>query len=136
MAAYVKYEPFAENLAEKVFNLGSDALTVALTNDASITATRGQLSQLTPISYTGLSTRALTTTSSAQTSGTYKLVIADLVLTASGTIPTFQSVHIYDDTATNDELVCGFVDTVARTLVSGDTYTLDFDGSAGLLQWA
>jgi hypothetical protein len=66
MASYSKINSFVENLAEKVFNLGSDSLKIALTNTPH-TSTWTKLSDLTEVSYTNLSTRAITTTSSAQT---------------------------------------------------------------------
>jgi hypothetical protein len=136
MATYTKFQPFVENLAEKVFNLGSDTLKVALTNSAPL-ATYGTLSQITEISYTNCSSRNLTIASSAQSSGTYKLTINDLVLTASGgTVGAFRYVVIYDDTATNDELIAFFDYGSSITLADGETFTLDFDGTNGLLQIA
>lgn len=136
MASYTKINSFVEKLAEKTFNLQSDTLTVALTNTAH-TSTWSQLSDLTQISYTNCSSRVLTVSSSAQTSGTYKLVVNDLVLTASGgTVGAFRYVYIYDDTATNDELICYFDYGSSITLQDGDTFTLDFDGTNGLLQIA
>lgn len=122
-----------ENLAEKVFNLGSDTLKVALTNTVPVN-TYNQLSSITEISYTNCSTRTLTVSSSAQSSGTYKLVIADLILTASGTVGPFRYIVVYDDTATNDELIAYFDYGSALTLQNSDTLTLDFDGTNGLLQ--
>lgn len=134
MATFTKINSFVEKLAEKSFNLGSDTLTVALTNTAH-TSTWSQLSELTQITYTNLSSRALTISSSAQTSGTYKLVLADLVLTASGgSVGPFRYVYIYDDTATNDELICYFDYGSSITLADGDTFTIDFDATNGVLQ--
>lgn len=133
MASYIKFNSFVENVAEKVYNLGSDSLKVALTNSAPV-ATNTVLANITEISYTNCSSRVLTTSSSAQTSGTYKLVIADLVLTATGTVGPFRYIVIYDDTASNDELICWFDYGSALTLANGDTLTLDFDGTNGLLQ--
>lgn len=133
MATFNKFNSFTEALAEKVHNLGSDTLTVALTNTAPV-ATNTQLSNITQISYTNLSSRVLTVSSSTQTSGTYKLVIADLVLTASGTVGPFRYVVIYNDTATNDELIGWFDYGSALTLANTDTLTLDFDGTNGLIQ--
>jgi len=112
--------------------LGSDSLKVALTNTAP-TNTFGTLSQLTEISYTNCSARTITTTSSAQTSGTYKLVLADLVLTASGTVGPFRYVVVYDDTATNKELIASYDYGSSITLNSGDTFTIDFDATNGFL---
>lgn len=135
MATFTKINSFVEKLAEKSFNLGSDTLTVALTNTAH-NAAWTQLSDLTQISYTNLSSRVITTSTSSQTSGTYKLVVADLVLTASGAVGPFQYVYIYDDTATNDELIAYYDYGSAVTMASGDTFTIDFDATNGLLQIA
>lgn len=132
MATFTKFQPFVENVAEKVFNLGSDTLTVALSASAP-TNTWGTLSQVTQIAYTNLSARAITTTSSAQTSGTYKLTLNDLVLTASGAVATFRYIIIYDDTATNDELIAYYDYGSNVTLANGDTFTIDFDATNGFL---
>lgn len=132
MATFNKFNSFVEAVAEKVHNLGSDSLKVALTNSAP-SASNTQLSNITEISYTNCSTRAVTTTSSAQTSGTYKLVLADLTLTASGTVGPFRYVVLYNDTATNDELI-GYYDAgSAITLATGETFLIDFDGTNGAL---
>lgn len=136
MAAGTKIDKFVLNLAQKVFNLGTDQLTVALTNTSPTASTDNQLSTITEISYTNCSTRALTTSSSTQTSGTYKLVIADLVLTASGTVGPFRYVVIYSDTAASDQLIAYYDYASSVTLNNGDTFTLDFSASNGLLQIA
>ena len=134
MATFNKVNSFVEALSEKVHNLGSDTLTIALCAAANApTASNTVLANLTQISYTNLSSRAVTTTSSAQTSGTYKLVLADLVLTASGSVGPFRYAGLYNDTAASDELI-GWVDYGADvTLANGETFTLDFDGSAGAI---
>jgi hypothetical protein len=136
MATYTKFQPFVEALSEKVHNLGSDQLVVALCAAASAPVnTNGQLSQLTTINHANLSTRNITTTSSSQTSGVYKLVLTDLVLTASGAVPTFRYIVIYNDTATNDELIAFFDYGSDVTLnTAGETFTLDFDGTNGFEQ--
>jgi hypothetical protein len=132
MAAFNKFQSFVEAIAEKVHNLGSDTLTVALTNSAPA-ATNTQLSNITEISYTDLSSRVLTNVTSAQTSGTYTLDADDLVLTASGAVPTFRYIVIYNDTATNDELICWFdYGAGGVTLANGETFTIEFD-PAGIL---
>jgi hypothetical protein len=139
MAAYNKNQAFVENLAEKVHALDADALTVYLTTNANApVATNSILGNITQIAYTNLSARVLTVSSSAQTTGTYKLVIADLVLTASGAVATFRWVGIYNDTPTSpaDPLICYFDYGSDVTLANGETFTLDFDGTNGLLQIA
>lgn len=134
MASYTKLNGFVEHLAEKVHNLGSDTLTVALSNTApgsESTPPTGStaaciLANVTQITYTNLSSRVLTTSSSAQTSGTYALVLADLVLTASGSVGPFRYVYLYNDTATSDQLL-GYYDYGSSvTLASSETFTVDF----------
>ena len=135
MATYTKFNSFVEALAEKAHNLGSDQLVVALTSVAP-TASNTVLANLTQISYTNCSSRNITTVTSAQTSGTYKLVLQDLVLTASGgTVGPFQYIVIYNDTAAADELIA-FYDYGGSgiTLQAGETFTIDFDGTNGFLQ--
>lgn len=134
MASFNKFQSFVEALAEKSHNLGSDTLTYALTNSAPV-ATNTQLSDITQISYTNLSARVPTISSSAQTSGTYKLVLADLVLTSSGgTTGPFRYVVLYNDTATNDLLIAWWDYGSSITLADGETFTVDADATNGILQ--
>jgi len=136
MATFTKFNSFVEALAEKTHNLGSDTLKVALTNSAPV-AGNTVLANITEIAYTYCSARTLTVSSSSQTSGTYKLVVADLVLTASGgSVGPFRYLVIYNDTATNDELICFFDYGSNVTLTDGSSITLDFSASNGLLQLA
>ena len=131
--AFNKFNSFSEAICEKVHNLGSDTLKIALTNTAP-TASNTQLSNITEISYTNCSSRTITTTSSSQTSGVYKLVLADLTLTASGgSVATFRYVVLYNDTATNDELIGWWDYGSAVTLVDTQQFIIDFDASAGVL---
>lgn len=133
MATFTKFNSFVEALAEKAHNLGGDQLVVAFTNSAP-SASNTVLTDITQITYTNLSSRNITTSSSSQTSGTYKLVLTDLVLTASGSVGPFRYAVIYNDTATNDELI-GYYDYGSSITMSiGETFTVDFDGTNGLLQ--
>lgn len=132
MATFTKFEPFVENLAEGKHNLGSNQLAIALTNTAP-TNTFSTLSQVTEISYSNCSSRNITTTTSAQTSGTYKLVCADLTLTATGTVGPFRYVVLYDDTSTSDNLIASWDYGSSVTLNSGETFTINFDDSGGVL---
>jgi hypothetical protein len=137
MATFNKFNSFVEAVAEKIHNLGADSLKIALVTNANIpVASNTQLSNLTEIAYTNLSARAVTTTSSAQSSGTYKLVLQDLVLTASGAVATFRHVVHYNDTATNKELIGWYDYGSDVTLANGETFTIDFDGTNGVLTLA
>ena len=135
MATYTKFNQFVGDLAHKVHDLETDQLVVALCASANApVATNSVLADLTEISYTNLSSRNITTTSSAQTSGTYKLTLTDLVLTASGgSVATFRYVVIYNDTPTSpaDPLIAFYDHGSDVTLADGESFTIDFDGSNG-----
>lgn len=136
MATFNKFNSFVEAVAEKVHNLGADTLKVALTNSAP-SASNTVLANITQISGTnGYTTggAAATISSSAQSSGTYKLVLADVSWTASGgSIGPFQYAVLYNDTATNDELIGWWDYGTGLTLTNGNTFTVDFDPTNGVL---
>lgn len=138
MASFNKFRQFVEDVAEKVHNLGADTLKVLLTNTVPVN-TNAVKADLTEISggngYTAGGTAA-TISSSAQTTGTYKLVLADVVFTASGgAIATFRYVVLYNDTPTSpaDPLIGWWDYGSSIALADGETFTVDFDASAGVL---
>lgn len=141
MATFNKFNAFVEHLAEKVHNLGADTLKVMLVLTAP-TASNAVKADLTEIAagngYTAGGTAA-TITSSAQTSGTYKLVLADVVFTASGgAMASFRYPVLYNDTPTSpaDPLI-GYWDYGSTvTLASGETFTWDADPTNGVLTLA
>lgn len=138
--ALTKIDKFVLNLGNKIINLGSDQIKVAITNTLPTVATCNQLSDLTsPIAGTNLSGATpfnVTTTSFLQAAGTAKLILADLTLTATGAVGPFRYVVLYSDTATNDEVI-GFYDYgSAVTMAAGDIFVIDFDGAAGVLTLA
>ena len=85
-----------------------------------------KLADIITIATTNLGDLSLTVLSSSQTSGTYKLVVADKILTATGDVPAFRYAIIYNDTAANDELICWFDYGSEVTLRANDTTKLDF----------
>ena len=139
MASFTKFQPFVENLAEKVFNLGSDTLKLVLTNTAPVN-TQSVLDLVTnhppPAAANGYTTggNTVTITTSAQLTGAYKLVLADSVFTATaGGIGPFRYAILYDDTAAADQLI-GFWDYGSSiTLADGETFTWDADPTNGIL---
>lgn len=139
MASFQKFNSFVEYLAEKSFNLGSDTLKVMLTLTAptSSNTVKADLTEISAGNGYSAGGTAASISSSSQTSGTYKLVLADVTFTASGSaIANFRYAVLYDDTATNDELI-GFWDYGSTvTLNAGESLTVDFDASNGVLQIA
>ena len=138
MATFSKFNSFVEALAEKVHNLGSDTLKVMLTNSAPSAANTVK-ANITEIAagngYTAGGTQAVISASS-QTSGTYKLVLADVVFTASGAVGPFRYAVLYNDTATNDELIAYADYGSSVSLANGETFTVDFDAVNGAIQIA
>jgi hypothetical protein len=137
MAAAVKFNQFVEDLAEKVHNLGADTLKVALTNTTPVN-TNTILADITQIAngngYTTGGTQTVIS-SSAQTSGTYKLVLADVVFTAAGgSMGPFQWSVLYNDTPTSpaDPLILFWNYGSAITLLTGETFTWDADATTGI----
>lgn len=143
MTSFVKINDFVANAVENM-DLESDQLAIALSNTApgsessNPTAdTNGILGNVTQISYSNLSSRNLTTTSSGQSGGVYKLVLADLTLTASGgSVAAFRYIYIYNDTVTSpaDPLIGYYDYGSSLTLNDGDTFTIDFSPSNGVIQ--
>jgi hypothetical protein len=141
MATFNKFNAFVEHLAEKVHNLSADTLKVMLTNTAPV-ASNSVRADLTEIAagngYTAGGTAA-SVTSSAQTSGTYKLVLGDVVITASGgSIGPFRYAVLYNDTPTSpaDPLIGWWDYGSALTLANGETLNWDADPTTGVLTLA
>jgi len=133
MATFNKFNAFVEAVAEKVHNLGSDQLTLALTNTAP-TSAGAILTDVSQITYTNCSSRNLTVASSAQTSGTYKLTINDIILTASGgNVGPFRYVVLYNSTTASGNLIGWYDYGSSITLADTETLTVDFDGTNGVL---
>lgn len=138
MASFNKFDAFVEALAEKVHDLGADTLKVYLSNDtpsASGDAVKADLAEISAGNgYTaGGNTAAVT--SSSQTGGLYKLVLADpATWTASGgAIGPFRYAVLYNSTAAGENLIGWWDYGSSITLSSGDTFTVDFDPTTGVL---
>lgn len=137
MAAFNKFNSFVETLAEKKHDLGSDTLKVMLTNTAP-TASNSVKADLTELAagngYTsGGATAALV--SSSQTGGTYKLVLGDPAIFAAtgGSLGPLRYAVLYNDSATNDELIGWWDYGSSITLSDGENFSVDFDQVAGVL---
>jgi len=147
MAAFTKLNGFVEHLAKGYEgNLATATINVALSNTAPGSETTPPtgaetaciLANVTQISYTNLSSRAVTTTSCVQTSGTLNYILADLVLTASGAVGPFRYVYIVNTSSTTrTNALIGYYDYGSSiSLATGETFTVDFDNVNGVLTLA
>ena len=140
MATFNKFNQFVEDLGGAVHNFDTCTFKVMLTNTAPA-ATNSVKADLTEISagngYTA-GGNAAALTSWVQTSGTAKLILADpATWTASGgSVGPFRYVVLYNDTPTSpaDPLI-GYWDygSSGITLAAGETFTVDFDATNGVL---
>ena len=141
MATYNKYQNFVEDLIEGVHDWDAHVFKVMLSNSAPNAATHAVRADSTEIGagngYTSGGTATTITTS--ETTGTAKVVGTDVVFTASGgSIGPFRYAILYNDTPTSpaDPLVGWWDYGSAVTLADTETFTVDFDPSAGIFTLA
>lgn len=137
MAAFNKFQPFVNALATKVHNLGADTFFVQFMNTAP-TNTNAIETDLpadltTAGGYTAGGFTVGTAFSSGQTAGTYKLTITDNVFTATGAVGPFRYVVLFNNTATNKDLIGWYDYGSSISLANTETFTIDFDGTNGVL---
>lgn len=125
---YNKFYTLVEDMAEAKHNFQSDTLKVALSNasNAPSASLDKKLTDITTIDTTNLDSTILSVTSSGQTNGVYKLVLADKLLTATADVPAFRYAIIYNDTHTDKPLIAWFDYASEVSLHENDTFKLDF----------
>ena len=134
--AIVFYYAFKENAVE-ADNLGSDTYKIMLTDAAPNVSTHAVKADVTQIaSGNGYTTdgNACTVSSSAQTSGTYKLVLNSPTAWTGGPsdMGQFRYAVLYDVTTGN---LVGYYDYGSEVVLhNGDTFTITLDGTNGVLQ--
>lgn len=142
MSSYVKFDNFVLDIANGAHNLSSDTLKVMLTNTAPTASTAHYYSDISGTEVAngnGYTTggATATTSSSSQTGGTYKLVLADVTWTPSGgSVGPWRYAVLYNNTASLKNLI-GYWDRGSSTTTSPpDTITVDFDATNGVLTLA
>ena len=128
MANYNKFQCFVEDICEKKHNLAADTLKVAFSSAAYPPSASAdvKLADITTIASPAVDSVTLSVSSSGLDGGVYKLVLADKTMTASADVGPFQYVIIYNDDATNDELIAWYDYGSEITLHANDTFKLDF----------
>lgn len=145
MATFNKVNHFVEDIAHGVHDLSADTIKIVLiANDPSglstysqIQSAGGELGNANGYTLGGLTLGG--TRTSSQTGGIYKLDFAtDPAWTASGgdlggTGDTFRYVVIYNDTSVNKKTMGYWDYGSALTIADGNTFTVQFDASNGIL---
>lgn len=139
MAAFNKFNDFAEQIGLGKHNLDTDVLKVMLVNSPAPVATNTVKADLTEIAagngYTagGADATGVWTESPA---GTGSLSGTDIVWTASGgSIGPFRYAVLYNDTQTSpaDPLIGWWDYGSSITLLTGETFTVDFGATIATL---
>lgn len=133
MASYNKFNIFVANVANGVHNLGSDTLTIALTDTVPV-STNTVIANISQISYANLSSRNITVTSSSQSLGVYSLIANQATLVAAGSVPQFRYVVLYDSTVSGGPLIAWYDYGSELNMITGDQFTVGFDLTNGILQ--
>lgn len=132
MATFNKYQPFQEKLAEGI-NCGTDTWRVILSNTApDVTdAVQADAAELTTSGGYTVNGNTCAVSSSTQTSGVYKLVLADpSAWTASGGGFTFRYAILWNQTI---DALAGYWDYgSSQAVASGETVTVDLSAANGV----
>lgn len=132
MAAFNKFNDFAEQLGLKKIDLNADTLKVYLTNTAPIATntafgTPAEISAGNGYTAGGADTA---NTFSESPAGTGTLVGTDVTWTASGgSIGPFRYVVLYDDSSATKHLIGWWDYGSSISLSSGESFTVDFGAS-------
>lgn len=137
MVAYNKFSQFTKDLIDGVHDFDAHTFKVMLTNIAPIAGNTVK-ANLTEISAGfGYTAGGATTTAATSTAaGVAKVMFSDVVFSASGgSIGPFRYVVVYNDTPTSPAypLIAWFDYGASITTLTTESFTVDFDGTAGLL---
>lgn len=130
MAAFNKFNDFAEQIGLKKINLDVDVLKVYLTNAAPVAAntafgTPAEIAAGNGYVAGGTDANGVWSETPA---GTGSLTCTDITWTAAGgSIGPFRYAVLYDDTSTVKHLIGWWDYGSALTLAAGETFTVDFD---------
>lgn len=134
MATFNKYTCFKTDVGLEVHQLNTDTIKAALTNtapDAGHTVFNTATNHPPPAAANGY-TAGGHDVQNAFSAG--KLTGVDIVITATaGGIGPFQYVVLYNDDSATDALIGWYDYGSAITLAVGETFTIDFDGTNGIL---
>jgi hypothetical protein len=129
-ASYVKFQPAIETLFEGI-NAGTDSWVIKLAT--AVNAAAGTITEVANGNGYTTGGNAASTTSSTQSGGTYKLVLASpTAWTASGAGFSFQYAVLVDSTTGTNVAYWDYGSS--QTVAVGETVTVTLDGTNGVFQ--
>jgi galactitol-specific phosphotransferase system IIC component len=130
MATYNKFTPAIENLFEGI-NAGSDSWVIKLAT--AVNQAAGTITEVANGNGYTTGGNAAATTSSSQTGGTFKLVLASpTAWTATGAGFTFQYAVLVDSTTSTNVAYWDYGSSQA--VAAGETVTVTLDATNGVFQ--
>ena len=130
MAVYNKFQGFVGYLGLGAVNLNTDTLNVYLTNNAPSAADDDVIGDLLGIDVEHGYAAADVTNLFSEAAGVGTMTGTDVVWTAAGgSFGPFRYVVMYDDTHANDILVAWWDYGSSITVLTGETFTVDFGAS-------
>lgn len=134
---YNKINTFVADLANGSHNFTvstGNQYAVYLTDTAPTAASTSPTGEISYANFSGANPNYITITASSQTSGTEKVVVNNLTMTATGAIPQFRYVGIKN--VTTSKVVAWFDYGSEVNMVANDALIINFDQTNGLLQIA
>ena len=136
MAAYNKFSIFTLDLATKTHNLNTDTLKIMLSNTQPLVTNtlKANLAEIAAGNGYVAGGALAPFISGNNTAGSYKLILAPVVFTASGgSFGPFQFAPIYNSTAAGGNLIAWWDYGVPITITNGNSFTVGLDQTAGTL---
>lgn len=130
-----KFYCLTADLAHGKHVWNSDTLKLLLTNTAPVltNTVKSNLTEISAGNGYGAGGLTLVTSSSSQTAGLYKLILADYTLSATGTIGPWRYATLYNSTASGQPLIGWYDYGVSITMADGESFLFDFDGTNGAI---
>ena len=133
--AYNKINSFVADLANGSQNFTvstGNQYAVALTDTAPTASSTSFTGEISYANFSGVNPNYLTIISSGQTGGVEKVVISNLLMSATGTIPQFRYIGIKN--VTTGKVVAWFDYGSELNITVGQVFNIQFDATNGLLQ--
>ena len=130
-----KFNCLGVDLAHGKHDWSVDVIKILLTNTLPTVGQtiRSNITEITPQNGYPANGLTLTTTSSSQVSGLYKLILADFTLSATGTIGPWRYAVMYNSTSSSQPLMGWYDYGVSITMTNGEGFLFDFDGTNGAI---